>query len=72
MFTTLELLNLYSNGVMSMHTVMTISGIKSKCEFIEIVKIHQLPFALFLPDVRPMMIEEKEEFIKRYCYKVHK
>lgn len=67
MFTTLELLNFYSNGVMSMQVVMAISGISSKNEFIEMVETNQLPFALFLPDVRPLMIEEKNEFIKRYC-----
>ena len=67
MFTTRELLTYYSNGIMSMQAVMAIAGIKSKSEFIETVKVHQLPFALFLPDVRPMMIEEKDEFIKRYC-----
>ena len=67
MFTTRELLTYYSNGIMSMHAVMSISGISSKSEFIKIVKAHQIPFATFPADIRPMMIEEKQEFIKRYC-----
>ena len=55
---------------MSMQAVMAITGIKSKSEFIETVKYHQLSFATFLPDSRPMMNEEKKEFIKRY-FEIH-
>lgn len=67
MFTIKVLLYYYSDGIMSMHAVMAITGIKSKSEFIETVKTHQLPFATYTPDVRNLMIEEKDEFVKRYC-----